>query len=195
MEYPLKLGSITYLKSKNHPGIFCFVTPTMNTVELNFLQAVKVFKALESENAVELHTQHHEQTLTAFDFFKSDKNQQDIQGTTARNLSPAEKTAIKNINSIVKVAHTEQKRNALKRCIDLIKKGTFASKGLPKSINDYFTANAKGFKDVQIFIDNLFIKVLDSYDFSSNSGEINSNNQESNKGIVEPQIVLTQSFV
>ncbi len=77
----------------------------------------------------------------------------------------------------------------------MIKKGTFASKGLPKSINDYFTANAKGFKDVQIFIDNLFIKVLDSYDFSSNSGEINSNNQENNKGIIEPQIVLTQSFV
>jgi hypothetical protein len=195
IEYSLKLGSIAYLRSKNHPGIFCFVTPTMNTVELNFLQAIKVFKALESEKAVDLHTQHHEQTLIAFDFFKSDKNRNDIQLTTARNLSPAEKTAIKNINSIVKLAHTEQKRNALKRCIDLIKKGTFASKGLPKSINDYYTANGKGFKDIQIFIDNLFIHILDSYDFSSNSEENNTSLQNNNKGIIEPQIVLTQSFI
>jgi len=194
-EYPLKMGSIAYLKSKNHPGTFCFVTPTLNTIELNFLQAVQVYKADEFEKAIELHSGHYEQASAALEFFKSEKNQQNVQSTTAKNLSPAEKTAVKNINSIVKLAHTEQKRNALKRCIELIKIGTFSSKGLPKSINDYFTANNKGYKDIQSFIDKLFVQVLDSYDFSFISDKNSIILPENSSGIVEPQIVLTQSFI
>jgi superfamily II DNA/RNA helicase len=193
INYPLQNTSLTYLKSENHPGIFCLITPDNNIIELNFLQAVKVYKAGETEKAVPLHSQHYEQTLKAFDYFKSEKNQANLQTISRKNLSPAENKALTNINAIIKVAPTEQKRMALQRALDLIKKGTYGSKGLPKSINDFFVANAKLLKEPPNFVEQLFIDLLDSYDLSSNTeaGE----EKRTGQGIVNPKIVLTQSFI
>jgi superfamily II DNA or RNA helicase len=193
INYPLQNTSLTYLKSENHPGIFCLITPDFNIIELNFLQAVKVYKAEESEKAVPLHSQHYDQTVKGLDYFKSEKNQENVQTISRKNLSPAENKAITNINAIIKVAPTEQKRMALQRALDLIKKGTYGSKGLPKSINDFFVANGKLLKEPPKFVEQLFIDLLDSYDLSSNAeaGE----EKRGSQGIVNPKIVLTQSFV
>jgi superfamily II DNA/RNA helicase len=193
INYPLQNTSLTYLKSDNHPGIFCLITPEMNIIELNFLQAVKLFKAPDNEKAIELHELHHKQTLAGLEYFKSEKNQENVQTVSRRNLSPAENKAISNINAVVKIAPTEQKRMALIRALDIIKKGTFASKGLPKSINDYFTANAGLLKEPDKFIEQLFINVLDRYDLSPGSEEA-AQSDKTHRGIVNPQIVLTQSF-
>lgn len=193
INYPLQNTSLTYLKSEKHPGIFCLITPDYNIVELNFLQAVKLFKAKEAEKAVPLHSLHHQQILKGLEYFKSEKNQENIQTISRKNLSPAENKAITNINAIIKVAPTEQKRMALQRALDLIKKGTYGSKGLPKSINDFFVANAKLLKEPSKFVEKLFIDLLDSYDLSSNAeaGE----EKRTGQGIVNPKIVLTQSFI
>lgn len=193
INYPLQNTSLTYLKSENHPGIFCLITPEMNIIELNFLQAVKLFKAPDSEKAIALHELHHKQTLAGLEYFKSEKNQENIQTVSRRNLSPAENKAISNINAVVKIAPTEQKQKALLRALDIIKKGTFASKGLPKSINDFFTSNAELLKEPEKFIEQLFITVLDRYDLSPGSEEI-PQSEKAHRGIVNPQIVLTQSF-
>lgn len=82
---------------------------------------------------------------------------------------------------------------ALLRALELIKKGTFASKGLPKSINDFFIASAKLLKEPAKFVDQLFIDVLDRYNLSSNA-EDEKNRPNTQTGIVNPKIVLTQSF-
>lgn len=193
LNYPLHNTSLTYLKSENHPGIFCLITPELNIIEMNFLQAVKLFKASETEKAIELHGLHHKQTLAGLDYFKSEKNQESVQTFSRKNLSPAENKAISNINAVVKVAPTEQKRMALIRALDIIKKGIFASKGLPKSINDYFNVNVGMLKETDKFIDQLFITVLDRYDLSSSSEE-GLQSDKTQRGIVNPQIVLTQSF-
>ena len=193
INYPLQNTSLTYLKSENHPGIFCLITPEMNIIEMNFLQAVKLFKAPDSEKAIALHELHHKQTMAGLDYFKSEKNQENVQTVTRRNLSPAENKAISNINAVVKIAPTEQKRMALLRALDIIKKGTFASKGLPKSINDFFTSNAGLLKEPDKFIEQLFITVLDRYDLSPGSEEM-PQSEKAHRGIVNPQIVLTQSF-
>lgn len=193
INYPLQNTSMTYLKSVNHPGIFCLITPEMNIIEMNFLQAVKLFKAFDSEKAIPLHELHHKQTLASLEYFKSEKNQENVQTVSRRNLSPAENKAITNLNAIVKIAPTEQKRMALIRALDIIKKGTFASKGLPKSINDYFTSNAKLLKEPDKFIEQLFISVLDRYDLSPSTEELKQSDK-ANRGIVNPQIVITQSF-
>lgn len=193
--YPLIKSTVAYLKSKNHPGIFCMVTPTNNTIELTFLQAVKIYKADETEKAIDLHDEHHHQTILAFDYFKSEKAQQQIQAFSTHNLSPVEKTAISNLNSVVKHAHTEQKQKALKRCIQQIKEGAFVAKGLPKSINDFYKKEVPNTKDITVFIDKFFVEVLDNYDFSSKSSRNQNGNKSNNRmGIIEPQIVLTQSF-
>lgn len=193
VNYPLQNTSLTYLKSENHPGIFCLITPDYNIIELNFLQAVKVYKAEEAEKAVPLHSQHYEQTVKGLDYFKSEKNRENVQTISRKNLSPAENKAITNINAIIKVAPTKQKKMALQRALDLIKKGTYGSKGLPKSINDFFVANAKLLKEPSKFVEQLFIDLLDSYDLSSNAeaGE----EKRTGQGIVNPKIVLTQSFI
>jgi ERCC4-related helicase len=192
INYPLQNTSITYLKSDNHPGIFCLITPELNVIELNFLQAVKLFKAEETEKAVPLNPQHYEQTIKGLDYFKSEKNQENVQTISRRNLSPAENKAISNINAIIKVAPTEQKRMALQRALDLIKKGTYGSQGLPKLINDFFTKNEKLLKDPTKFVGQLFIDLLDSYDLSSNAERDGEN--RTHRGLVNPKIVLTQSF-
>jgi superfamily II DNA or RNA helicase len=193
INYPLQNTSLTYLKSENHPGIFCLITPEMNIIEMNFLQAVKLFMAPDAEKAIALHELHHKQTLAGLEYFKSEKNQEIVQTVSRRNLSPAENKAISNINAVVKIAPTEQKRMALLRALDIIKKGTFASKGLPKSINDYFISNAGLLKEPDKFFEQLFITVLDRYDLSPGSEEIQQSDK-AHRGIVNPQIVLTQSF-
>ncbi len=193
MDYPLQSTSLTYLKSENHPGIFCLITPELNFIEMNFLQAVKLFKASDTEKAIQLHSLHHKQTLAGLEYFRCAKNQENVQSVSRKNLSTAENKAISNINAIVKIAPTEQKKMALIRVMDIIKKGTFASKGLPKSINDYFTSNAGAIKEIEKFIDKLFITVLDRYDLSASSEE-GQHFENTNRGIVNPQIVLTQSY-
>ncbi len=82
---------------------------------------------------------------------------------------------------------------ALLRALDSIKNGIFASKGLPKSINDYFTSNAELLKEPDKFIEQLFITVLDRYDLSPGSEEV-PQSDKTFRGIVNPQIVITQSF-
>ncbi len=193
INYPLLNTSLTYLKSENHPGIFCIVTPEMNIIELNFLQAVKLFKADASEKPVNLHDYHHKQILSSLEYFKSEKNQENIKSVSRRNLSPAENKALTNLNAIIKIAPTEQKKMALIRTSDVIKKGIYSSKGLPKSINEFFISHSSLLKEPSKFVEQLFIKVLDRYDLSS-SGEESSPQEKPSRGIVNPQIVLTQSF-
>ncbi len=193
VNYALHNTSLAYLKSENHPGIFCLITPEMNIKEMNFLQAVKLFKASDSEKAIDLHELHHKQILAGLEYFKSEKNQENIQTVSRKNLSPAENKAISNINALVKIAPTEQKAKALLRTIDIIKKGTYASKGIPKSINDFFRSNEGLLKEPYKFIEKLFISVLDRYDLSPSSEDANQADK-GHKGIVNPQIVLTQSF-
>ncbi len=193
INYPLKRTSLTYLKSDNHPGIFCFVTPEFNCMEINFLQAVKIYKAKRDEKPVKFHELHYEQTSKGLDFFKSEKNQDNIQTISKKNLSPAENKAISNIRGIMKVVNTAQKKKALNRTLELIRKGAFASKGLPKSVNDYFKKHAVLMATPETFIDGLFKDVLDRYDLSTRIE--NDDEKPKPRGIVNPKIVLTQSFI
>ncbi len=193
INYPLQGTSVTYLKSDNHPGIFCLITPDMNIIEMNFMQAVKIYKADEDEKPVTLHEQHHTQTQKGLDYFKSEKNQENVQIISRKNLSPAENKAITNLNSMLKIAPTEQKKMALQRALKLINMGTYGSKGLPKSVNDFFTSNQKLFATPEQFINQLFVDVLDRYDLSANLDEP-VKESKAHRGIVNPKIVLTQSF-
>ncbi|MEX2485599.1 MAG: helicase-related protein, partial [Brumimicrobium sp.] len=146
--YPIDKTSLAYLKSDNHPGIFCFVTRDHITEEVNFLQAVKLYKAGEVEHPIPLHDLHHKQTQAGLTFFISEKNQHQVQEVSKKNLSPVENRALTNLNAILNVAPTPQKRQSIQRCIDLINRGRFASRGLPKSVNDYFKANEKNLKNI-----------------------------------------------
>ncbi len=70
---------------------------------------------------------------------------------------------------------------------------SFAYKGLPKSINNYFKSHARLLNTPENFIEQLFIAVLDRFDLSPGSEEV-PKPDKAHRGIVNPQIVLTQSF-
>lgn len=191
--YPLNKSSLVYLKSDNHPGVFCFVTPSLNCLEINFLQAIKLFKATMEEKPGKLHDLHYKQATHAMDFFKSEKNQNNIRTISSKNLSSAENKAITNINGLLKLVNTDQKTKVLKRTLDSIRKGVFASKGLPKSLNDFFKTNKFTLQEnCESFIDALFREVLDRYDLAAPTEE--ESKVSPSRGIINPKIVLTQSF-
>jgi superfamily II DNA/RNA helicase len=187
----LRNSSLTYLKSENHPGIFCLITENKNKIELNFLQAIKTYKATEDEKPTLLHQYHHEQVLAGLEYFKAEKNQENIQSISKRNLSSSENKAILNLNAI-RTLGTEQQRLALLRIRELIQKGTFAAKSLPKAINDFFMANDRLLLERSNFVDKLFTDVLDRFDVSIK--EDDGMKEKAYRGIINPQIVLTQSF-
>ncbi|MDE0470863.1 MAG: hypothetical protein OXH57_02890, partial [Ekhidna sp.] len=105
--------------------------------------------------------------------------------------SPDENKAISNLRAALKLANTEQKKKVLNRTIELIRKGTFTSRSLPKSVNDYFKKNTG--TDKESFIDGLFKEVLDRFDLPTriDPGEVKAKP----RGIVNPKVVITQSFI
>ena len=191
-EYPLQDSSLMYLKSDNHPGIYCLVTPDLNAREVSFLQAVKIYKASEEEKSIPLHDAHHKQTLTGLEFFKSEKNQENIQSVNSQHLSNTENKALSTLRALIKHAPTEQKKQSIIKCTDLVKKGTYSSKGLPKHINDFHKRNKVTLgKAPQTYFDSLFKDVLDKYDLSPKSTHSST---KTTPGVINPKIVLTQSF-
>ncbi len=195
--YPMAQTSLTYLKSDNHPGTFCFITAEDRPVELTFLQAAKLFEATDKEKPIPLHPRHHEQTLTGLEYFRTDKVQQEIQGQTIsrQQLSNVENKAITNLQYMVKLAPTEQKRAGLQRFIKAIKDGTFAANALPREINEFYTANKSLVTDPTAFLDKLFSTIIDRYALPT---DIESNASAAKKtslgAIINPKIVLTVSF-
>lgn len=191
-EYPLQDSSLMYLKSDNHPGIYCLVTPDLNAREVSFLQAVKIYKASEEEKPIPLHDAHHKQTLTGLEFFESEKNQEKIQSVTSQHLSNTENKALSTLRALIQNAPTEQKKQSLIKCTDLVKKGTYSSKGLPKHINDFHKRNKVTLgKAPQTYFDSLFKDVLDKYDLSPKTTQ---SSKKTIPGVINPKIVLTQSF-
>ena len=193
VSYSTRNATLSYLKSENHPGIFCLVTPDMGTLELNFLQAAKLYKADTQEASISLHELHHQQVLAALNFFKLEKNQLELQGVQSQQLSAAEKKANKNLSFLKKQAPTEQKKKVILKVIEQIKKGRFASKGLPTKINHFFDSNQQDLtKDKENFYDRLFKELLD--DFSGMPEESQPRVKVQPRGIVNAKIVLSQSF-
>lgn len=187
-ESPLTLNdsTIVYLKSQNHPGVFYYIDHANNLTEMSFLEAVKIFRCTEDEKAIPLHTSHHRHVQQGLEFFNEDVNQQTIQSLTRRQLSPAENAAISNIQMIIGSAPTAQKKAVLAKAMETIKAGGI--KGLTSGINTFFKTNS--LKDLQAFIDKLFVEVLDGYSLKPDSEK----KSESGRIIHKPYIVLSESF-
>lgn len=179
-------STIVYLKSQNHPGVFYYVSRENNPTEMSFLEAVKIFKCAEDEKAISLHSSHHKHVQQGLEFFKEDANQQAVQSLTRKHFSPAENAAISNIQMIIGSAPTAQKKAVLAKAIETIMAGGI--KGLTNDINKFFKTNS--LKDLQAFIDKLFMEVLDSYNLKPDTEK----KSESVRVIHKPYIVLSESF-
>jgi len=184
--FALSGATVVYLKSENHPGVFYFVSEENNLSELSFLEAVKIFKALENEKIIPLHKNHHAHIQQGIKFFNEDIQQQAIQSITKKSLSPVENRALANIQTIMPSVPTPQKKAVLASAMETIKAG--GVKGLTNVINEFFKTNS--LSDVPAFIDKLFINVLDGYNLKTSS----ENGTTQRKPIHKPYIVLSESF-
>jgi superfamily II DNA or RNA helicase len=183
-------SSVCFLKAENHPGVFCFVSEVGNTQVINFLDAVKLFKAKPDEKRIPFHNNHFDHANIAFKQFKSDSVQSNFHAVSKKELSPVENKAITNLNYAIKFSPTPQKTNAMRLLIDNIKNGTFASKGTPKKINDFFKVNEKLIiKEKETFYEKLFVEIID--DLNLNASEKNTKKEYQ---IINPKIVLTVSI-
>ncbi|MFH1004600.1 MAG: helicase-related protein [Bacteroidota bacterium] len=179
-------ATVVYLKSENHPGVFYFVSEKNNLSELSFLEAVKIFKALENEKPIPLHKNHHTHIQQGINFFNEDIQQQAIQSITKNSLSPVENSALRNIQTIIPYVPTPQKKAVLSSAMETIKAGGI--KGLTNDVNRFFQTNS--LNDVPAFIDKLFIDVMDGYNLKTTS----KNGTAQRKPLHKPYIVLSESF-
>ena len=183
-------SSVCFLKAENHPGVFCFVSEVGNTQVINFLDAVKLFKANPDEKRIPFHNNHFDHANIAFQQFKSDSVQSNFHAVSKKELSPVENKAITNLNYAIKFSPTPQKTNAMRLLIDNFKNGTFASKGTPKKINDFFKVNETLIiKEKETFYEKLFVEVID--DLNLNPTEKSTKKEYQ---IINPKIVLTISI-
>jgi hypothetical protein len=184
-KYPIPGSTITYLKSKNHPGVFYYVSRENTLDELSFIEAVRIFKCDMDEQAIALHRSHHAHVQQSLEHFKEDVQVQAVEPITRKSLNPAENRAISNIQMVIGSAPTTQKKAVLAAAIELIKAGSI--RGLAKEVNDFFKTNS--FKDGSAFFDNFFRGVLDRYKIRTDTEK-----ERSYRIVQKPYIVLSESF-
>ena len=185
-QYPIPGSTLAYLKSKNHPGVFYYVSKENVLDELSFIEAVRIFKCDEIETPIPLHTNHHKHVQQGLEYFKEDVQVQAVEAITRKSLNPAENKAISNIQMVIGASPTAQKKAVLATVIEMIKVGGI--RGLSKEINDFFKVNK--LNDIPAFLDRLFIDVLDHYRIKSESDKATS----PIRIVQKPYIVLSESF-
>jgi len=185
-KYPIPGSTIAYLKSKNHPGVFYYVSKENTLDELSFIEAVRIVKCVPEERPIALHLQHHAHVQQSLEHFEEDAQVQVVGSITRKSLNPTENKAISNIQMVIGSASTAQKKAVLATCIQVIKAGGI--KGLAKDVNDFFKSNS--LRDLSSFLDKLFREVLDRYRLKPESEKSST----TERAIQKPYIVLSESF-
>ena len=191
--HPVSKCSVTYLKSEGHPGVFYKIDEHGIVHELNFVEAAKIFKANEKENALKpLPEFHHEQVNKATEHFKTVVKVTENQKVTKSQLSAIEKRVLSVLPTYAAQVKDSFYKQILQRTIDELYKGSHRK--LPNHI-DAFIKKAKQEKinDLEIWVDRLYKEVLVEYKFSDT--EPDTNNAKVKKIFAKPQIVISESFI
>ena len=178
------------MKSKKQPGIFSLISPNNEIIKLNFLQSAKIFKSSDDEIPVKIHDSHFDHVNKALLFYKENKNIQQSKSITKKHLSPEENKAISNISALLSRETKEENKIQISACLEAVKKGKFMSSNLPKQVNKFFKSHGLNNNNYDNFIDLFFKDILSEYNFHEETYE-----NEEMVEIIEPQIVLTESFI
>ena len=189
---PVAKCSVTYLKSEGHPGVFYKIDENEIVHELNFVEAAKIFRASEKEEAIKpLPEFHHDQVNKATEHFKTVVKVTENQKVTKSQLSAIEKRVLSVLPTYAAQVKDPFYKQILKRTMDELYKGSHRK--LPNNI-DAFIKKAKQEKinDLEIWVDRLYKDVLAEYKF--NDVDPDSNNAKVKKIFAKPQIVISESF-
>ena len=181
--------SVTYLKSEGHPGVFYKIDKNGIVHELNFVEAAKIFKATEKEEAIKpLPEFHHDQVNKATEHFKTVVKVSVNSKVDKKTLSSIEKRVLNVLPTYAAQITNAFYKKILLRTIDEIYKGSH--KKLPTRIDSFFNNNK--INDLELMIDKLYKEVLVEYKFNDN--EPGSSNSTTKIVFVKPQIVISESF-
>jgi len=190
---PVAKCSVTYLKSEGHPGVFYKIDENGIVHELNFVDAAKIFKASEKEEAIKpLPEFHHEQVNKATEHFKTEVKVSINSRVDKKTLSAIEKRVLNVLPTYAAQVKNIFYKQILQRTIDELYKGSHRK--LPKNIDAFIKkAKQENINDLEIWVDRLYKEVLAEYKFSDNQPD--NNDTKAKKIFAKPQIVISESYI
>jgi len=184
-------STLTYLKSKNHPGVFYLVNPDNIVNELSFIEAASIFKTNQEEKSIDLNDNHYIQVSNAIEHFSTKLRKAKVQRVSKKDLSPAEKRVIPKLEFLIDQTQNEYFMNQLRRTKEEIYKGSHRQ--LPNELDRFFKEIKKDqINNPQKIIELIFKRILDKFSFSPDT-EI-ENDIQPEFIYVKPTIVISESF-
>jgi superfamily II DNA/RNA helicase len=184
-------STTTYLKSRNHPGVFYNINPDNIVSELSFLEAASIFKANVDEKAIDLNDSHHTQVCSAIEHFSTKLRTEKVHRVSKKDLSPAEKRVLPKLEFLIDQTQNDYFKNQLRRAKDEIYKGSHRQ--LPNELDKFFKGIKKDrINDPQKIIELIFKRILDKFRFSVET-EI-EDDVKPEYIYIKPTIVISESF-
>ncbi len=188
----LKNGTICFIKDEKRDA-FIYVKPNNEVEELTFLETVRQFEAFQNEKGIPLHTLHHEQVQKAIQVFADkieDEKAKDKKVDTTQG--PNEKNAIAYLDAMLHLPFINDKETQLIIIAkEAIRKGRFQN--LQRDINKLHKAVKKAPLKPVIILEKI-IGILNSYPLKQEEEEIHQEVQVIKPRILNPEIIITESF-
>lgn len=188
----LKNGTICFIKDQKRDA-FIYVKPNNETEELTFLETVRQFEAFQNEKGIPLHTLHHEQVQKAIQVFTDkieDEKAKDKKVDTTQG--PNEKNAIAYLDAMLHLPFINDKETQLIIIAkEAIRKGRFQN--LQRDINKLQKAVKKAPLKPVLILEKI-IGILNSYPLKQEEEEIYQEVQVIKPRMLNPEIIITESF-
>jgi len=188
----LKNGTICFIKDQKRDA-FIYVKPNNETEELTFLETVRQFEAFQHEKGIPLHALHHEQVQKAIQVFADkieDEKAKDKKVDTTQG--PNEKNAIAYLDAMLHLPFINDKETQLIIIAkEAIRKGRFQN--LQRDINKLQKAVKKAPLKPVLILEKI-IGILNSYPLKQEEEEIYQEVQVIKPKVLNPEIIITESF-
>lgn len=188
----LKNGTICFIKDEKRDA-FIYVKPNDEIEELTFLETVRQFEAFQTEKGIPLHSLHHEQVQKAIQVFTDkieDEKAKDKKVDTTQG--PNEKNAIAYLDAMLHLPFINDKETQLIIIAkEAIRKGRFQN--LQRDINKLHKAVKKAPLKPVIILERV-IGILKSYPLKQEEEEIYQEVQVIKPRVLNPEIIITESF-
>jgi len=189
----LKNGTVCFIRDARRDA-FLYIKSDKSIEELTFLETVKQFETNDSEKALPLHNDHHEQVKVAIKHFteqsEKDKAKDKKVDTTQ---GPNEKKALAYLDAFLNLPFTNNdEKQLILLAKEAIRKGKFQN--LQRDINKLQNAVKKSpIKPVLLLA--RIIEIIKSYPLENEEKEIPVSEIQNVTRIFNPDIIISQSFI
>jgi superfamily II DNA or RNA helicase/HKD family nuclease len=182
--------TISFIRNHKRDAFF-YVKSNGEVLPLSFLEAVKKFQATESEKAIPLHPNHHEQVQTAIGQFQADiEKEAGAEHKIDTTPGPNEKKAQEYLNGFLNVPHLGQdEKTLILLAKEALQKGWYQN--LQRDINKLQKNQKTAKLKLSVLLDEL-LKILHSYNLQTRQNPT-SKTKTTPKDLI-PKIIISESF-